>query len=151
MPRRQVALLILVFGLLACLQPVIASAEQIHLSCDVKLRSSSGALPENSGGSFGLTLDMNQRIIEGDLYSFVSTALGVPFKNSANRISTISDKQIISDFYWTSENGRQQVLTTVVDRYTGDLVMISSDKLIQTGTKASFFLEGACSKPKKLF
>jgi len=150
MLRRQPAILTIALCVIVCLQPVIASAGTIHLSCNVKVVTGGGALPKNSSGSFGLTLNVAEGVVEGDLYTLVSIS-GVPFKSSSNRIDLISDKQYIANFYWADGRGREQVLKTVIDRHSGDLLVVNLDKHATTGDQPSLVITGSCAKSRKLF
>jgi hypothetical protein len=150
MLRKYFSILTITLGAIGSMQPVIASSETIHLSCNVMVRSDGGPLAKNSGGSFGLTLNIAQGVIEGDLYTLVSKH-GVPFESSANRIDLISDKQYIAHFYWADGRGREQTLSTIIDRHSGDLLVLNHDKKIKSGDRPSLVIDGSCAKSKKLF
>lgn len=128
----------------------VPAATPVTLSCDVRNLSPVGPIPNGTKSSNGLIVDFDRKVIDGDLY-FYAPAYGIPFKAQDNKITLVSDKQVISKFYWLDGSSTKWALTTILDRQNGDVLVVALPKSFKSGTEPFFVLDGQCSPSKRLF
>lgn len=147
MIRYLIALTWLIGGV--CAQEVSA-ATPVTLSCDITNLSPVGPIPNGTRSSNGLIIDFDRKVIDGDLY-FVAPSYKIPFNAQDNTVSLVSDKQVIANFYWRDKSATQWVLTTVLDRHNGDILVVALPTGAKSGTQPFFVLDGQYSPSKRLF